>query len=1465
MDNNSSSANMLQDNHSSGNISSTTPVGCTKPILLPVDPQPLPPNTNTNTILKHTNNNDPPSAYDRSNVFSRITFHYIQSVISTGYRRAVTDTDTANMMPHSIRTASSYQRFERLWRRHLEKTRAKAKSKGAGVGGGGGGGGDERVSLLWVVVKMGGWMWIPIIFFMLMESTLEYAQPLLLDRLLRFIATYSVSSGSEELEAPEQVWVGVVLSLGLTAASIGASVGSAQFIQLATNLGISLQSALVSMVYQKSLRLSSGARRGGGSERSGRTSPEAAEVGSEASEESDKVAANSGASVGEIQNLMSVDVAAIQYGIIYLPLMISTPFEIVLGLYLLYAQLGLSSLAGLGIVLFMTPVQGWLARMLSVAKGVKMEVMDERIRVLTEMLSSMQVIKLYHWGLFFYRRIETLRAKEVKALKRVGAVMAWMSIMATSIPTLMGLLSFMVYALAGGPGHGRGYLSPQVVFVSLSLFGRLAVPIGRASRVISMVISLRVAAGRIQRFLMLEELDWAVVGALPESGEDRDQERDDASAIVIRDGVFSWTPAGTNFIAATTGNNEPAPVDNRKDFVSTLQDINLTILKGSLTAVVGRVGQGKSSLLSALIGEMYKQQGSVHVIGSVAFVSQQAWIQNGTIMDNILFGLPLDQERYDSVIQASCLQQDLEMLAAGDQTEIGERGINLSGGQKQRVSLARAAYQDADIYLLDDPLSAVDAHVDQHLWQNLIGPDGLLKDKTRILVTHGVHHLGRVDQIVIIKEGCIFGAGTYEQLLSAGSLTSQELSLSVETEAPAEGGDDLAVVAASAELSVGSVDANKKSDSVVDGAEIKDGQDGEGQLIQKEEYTHGGAGWKEFLSYAKAASYFLSFSSIGLFILSQAIQLGISIWLQRWTERTFENQLANLGLFLGVYAAMVVAYASSDVLVHYIVFVTSGLRAATLLHNNLLARIIRLPIHFFDSTPVGRIVNRFSTDQDTVDVLLPQALSDFYYYTFTVLGTLVIISFTLPIFIATLPFLFGFYVLIQVYYVRTSRAMTHVHAIARSPLFQHFNETLAGVSTIRAMRQEARFVQENARRTDRAANAYFVTTVASRWLHFRLECLGATVVLAASLLVVLETVRSKGAESGAALDGKAGLALNYALTATYGITFLVTSVTDLQNRLVSVERVKEYCEIPTEAPLKIEGVDKDLEDREWPREGGVAFRNYSTRYRQGMDLVLKKVSFEVLPGEKVGIVGRTGAGKSSLTLALFRIVEAANSQWARASYSSRATDMDKDTSQSAADNQLLTVEVEEDGGSIWIDGIDISTMGLEHLRQHLAIIPQDPTLFEGTLRENLDPFSRSTDAELWTALERAHLKTHISSLSGGLSYEVNSSGTNFSIGQRSLICLARALLQKSKILVLDEATAAVDVETDELIQRTIREEFKDRTILTIAHRIKTVMDSDKILVLEKGRVEEYGSPSELLKRKEGSLFYQLAKQAGEAK
>ncbi|KAF9303738.1 CD9 antigen, partial [Podila horticola] len=436
------------------------------------------------------------------------------------------------------------------------------------------------------------------------------------------------------------------------------------------------------------------------------------------------------------------------------------------------------------------------------------------------------------------------------------------------------------------------------------------------------------------------------------------------------------------------------------------------------------------------------------------------------------------------------------------------------------------------------------------------------------------------------------------------------------------------------------------------------------------------------------------------------------------------------------------------------------------------------------------------------------------------------------------------------YYIRSSRALKRIDSVSKSPIYQHFSETLAGVTTIRAMGANERFINDNAKKADLAASAYFAWVSSNRWLQVRLESLGGVVVLAAALFAVLSR-NSLGTES-------VGLALSYAMSVTLDITWLVRSYCDLQNQLVAVERVDEYALKNPEAPAE---TDVKLPEN-WPQAGRIEFRNYSTRYRQGLDLVVKDISFEVQPAEKVGIVGRTGAGKSSLTLALFRIIEAANSHWAKASHN--GTDADADPSKKDEIADLEKVEVEEDGGSIWIDGIDISTVGLRYLRQHLAIIPQDPTLFVGTIRENLDPFEELQDADLWEALERAHLKEHIASLAGGLSFKVSQNGDNFSVGQRSLICLARALLRKTKILVLDEATAAVDVETDELIQKTIRKEFKDRTILTIAHRIKTVMDSDKILVLEKGRVEEFENPETLLQRP-SSLFYSLAQQAGEIK
>ncbi|CAO3567298.1 unnamed protein product [Mortierella alpina] len=1401
---------------------------------------------------------DKPTAFDRANLFSRISFHFLQKVVSLGYRRPLQDQDIANMMPRHTRTLRSYEFVSAVWSRHVQKRKLAHRAP----------------SLLWIVFKAGGWAtWSSIVFFALTESAMDYVQPVMLDVILNYIASSST-------DATQTTSLGIILSIGLFITSLVASLATGQYYLRGTNLGIELKSGLTSMIYRKSLRLSPGARRE--------------------------------ATVGEITNHMSVDVERICHAVTLIPRAISAPVELALGIWLLYRQLGPSAFTGLGVVILAMPVQGFIGKVLNKAKDKKLEAMDGRVRLLTEVLSGIKIVKLYSWERSFQKKLETIREKELKYLKHIGTTMAFMLIMYTSLPSLMSLLSFVVYALLGGPGGTRGVMSAQVVFVSITLFNRLAKPIGTASSIVNQIISLNVAVRRVQGFLLQEEMDDAHLEYHETGYQDDDQAKSASEttllgrndthgagpehtrvrpALRIQDGTFSWNNQETTTTTTTTTalTTPVAPLEENELSTTTtaaaaaaaatvaapvvraaLRDINFTVPQGSLTVIMGRVGQGKSSLVSAIIGDMYAIQGRVQIYGRMAYVPQQAWIFNATVKDNILFGKEFNQELYDRIVMASGLEPDLKMLPAGDNTEIGEKGINLSGGQKQRVSLARAAYQDADIYLLDDPLSAVDAHVDQHLWQSLIGPKGLLKDKTRLLITHGIHHLSEVDQIAVIKDGVIDETGTYEDLMAAQGSFCQLINeyamseqkareeVAVEAESSASGVNNDAELPEESSKAAVISDRGAIVDSTVPApAELPEDEDGE--LIMEEKAAVGSVGFEVFRGYAQATTYF--FAALGPlgFALSQASQIGISIWLQNWASTENSGDQASVGTLLGVYAALVAMYILCDMSVNLVILVSGGIRAARILHRNLLQTVMRLPMSFFDTTPIGRIVNRFSSDMDNVDELVPFNFSDFYFFLSSVIGTLVVISFSVPIFMALIPFLIVFYLILQAYYIRSSRALKRLHSISKSPLYQHFGETLTGVSTIRAMRVHHQFILDNAIRSDRSSNAFFVFTIAARWLSARLELLGSIIVLATSLLAVLG--REKLGPS------MAGLALSYALNVTFSITYLVTSFTDLQNQLVSVERIQEYTAKKQEAPLDMPR-DEHLPES-WPSSGKIVFRQYSTRYRQGMDLVIKKISFEVQPSEKVGIVGRTGAGKSSLTLALFRIIEAANSHWAKASDNAADSDAELRTiaslhgdSTSHEASALDTVSVEEDGGSIEIDGVDIATVGLERLRQHLAIIPQDPTLFAGTVRDNLDPFNQATDPEVWEALERAHLKTYIASMPGGLSYEVSQNGDNFSVGQRSLICLARALLRKTKILILDEATAAVDVETDELIQKTIRLEFKDRTILTIAHRIKTVMDSDKILVLERGQVEEYDAPQVLLQNQ--GLFYSLAQQAGEA-
>ncbi|KAG0338569.1 Multidrug resistance-associated protein 1, partial [Podila humilis] len=635
------------------------------------------------------------------------------------------------------------------------------------------------------------------------------------------------------------------------------------------------------------------------------------------------------------------------------------------------------------------------------------------------------------------------------------------------------------------------------------------------------------------------------------------------------------------------------------------------------------------------------------------------------------------------------------------------------------------------------------------------------------------------------------------------------------------------------------------------------------ELVAAEKMEIGRVSWSVYNTYLRAASYRNGVLCLVLYVCLQSCQIGTNLWLEHWTSLR-DDESHSPAKFLGVYAAITAAFALMQYSVTYVIMVWAGVRATERLHDELLDSVLRLPMSFFDTTPLGRIVNRFSTDIFALDNFIPWSFMACLMSGFSVLGTIVVLATTTPVFLAMVPVLASAFVLIQLYYIRSSRSLKRLDSTSRSPVYQHFSETLVGVSTIRALGVNERFIAENERKATVSSNAFYSFQTTNRWLQVRLESLGAVVVLAAALFAVLYRTSLN--------PGMVGLALSYALTIQSDITMLIRSYGDLQNQLVSVERVKEYLHKNKEAPATVQDVDSHLPDQ-WPTTGRVEFRNYSTRYRQGLDLVIKNISFEVQPSEKMGIVGRTGAGKSSLTLALFRIVEAANSHWAKASHNETDVETVLTTASQEGKEQPLDLEKvvveekkeeeeEEDGGSIWIDGVDISTVGLKTLRQRLAIIPQEPTLFAGTIRQNLDPFDEFQDAELWEALERAHLKDHISTLAGGLSFVVSQNGDNFSVGQRSLICLARALLRKSKILILDEATAAVDVETDELIQKTIRKEFKDRTILTIAHRIKTIMDSDKILVLEKGHVQEFESPRTLLQNQD-SLFYKLAYQAGE--
>uniref|UniRef100_A0A8C6WQX4 ABC-type glutathione-S-conjugate transporter n=1 Tax=Neogobius melanostomus TaxID=47308 RepID=A0A8C6WQX4_9GOBI len=1058
---------------------------------------------------------------------------------------------------------------------------------------------------------------------------------------------------------------------------------------------------------------------------------------------------------GEVVNLMSVDAQRFMDLTTFLNMLWSAPIQIMLALYFLWQNLGPSVLAGVAVMILLIPLNAFIAMKTRAFQVEQMQYKDERIKLMNEILNGIKVLKLYAWEKSFIQKVLAIRQKELNVLRKTAILGALSTMAWTSAPFMVALTTFAVYVTV----DENNVLDAEKAFVSLSLFNILRFPLNMLPQVISSLVQASVSLKRIQSFLSHNELD-------PESVDKK------GPGTVIN-GMFTW-------------DRQDPPV---------LHSINMMVPQGSLLAVVGHVGCGKSSLISALLGEMEKTEGDVSVRGSVAYVPQQAWIQNASLRDNILFGKALDECKYRSVLEACALTPDLEVLPGGDMTEIGEKGINLSGGQRQRVSLARALYSDADVYLLDDPLSAVDSHVAKHIFDNLIGPEGALKGKTRILVTHGITFLPQVHNIMVMVEGRVSEMGSYQELLKQNGAFAEFLRNYTLEDIIEE--DEISIISADGEgMRCRSVKRSSCSQRKHMEAQEKKKPQEVDKLIQAETAETGKVKVTVYLEYAKAVGLVLSVVICLLYGCQSAAAIGANVWLSDWTNDAATNRTQErVNMRVGVYAALGIAQGIL-VMISSLTLYMGNVGAARKLHFNLVTNKLHTPQSFYDTTPIGRIINRFSKDVYVIDEALPATVLMFLGTFFVSLSTLIVIVSSTPIFAVVVVPLIFVYIFVQRFYVATSRQLKRLESVSRSPIYSHFSETITGSSVIRAYGRESAFVRMSDSKVDDNQKSYYRVL----WLGVRIEFIGNCIVLFAALFAVT------GKESLS--PGLVGLSVSYALQVTMSLNWMVRMTSDLENNIVAVERVKEYSETQTEAPWEIQ--DKKPPP-DWPTQGNVQFKDYSVRYREGLDLVLKNLSISVTGGEKIGIVGRTGAGKSSMTLCLF----------------------------------------------------DCELTGLYYQSEpQLCFTPraQEPVLFSGTLRMNLDPFDAYSDEEVWKVLQHAHLHKFVSNQPAQLLLECAEGGENLSMGQRQLVCLARALLRKSRILILDEATASIDLETDDLIQSTIRTQFEECTVFTIAHRLNTIMDYTRVLVLDKGKIAEFDTPTNLLSKR--GIFYGMAKDAG---
>lgn len=1171
-------------------------------------------------------------------------------------------------------------------------------------------------------------------------------------------------------------------------------------------------------------------------------------------------------SVGEVVNLCSSDGDRLFEAMYLGPMVVGGPFIFLVGSTYVTAVVGPVALAGCGVLLLLFITLGFTTAWMNKLRQKAVKFTEERVKNINEVLSSIKLIKMYAWEECFNKIVREVRSKERAVLYKTMLLQNFNIGLANVIPFIASIATVVLAVIAGRD------MTVSEVFTCVTLFNVIAFSLKVTPLSLKYIADASVAIDRIKVILQRTELEDYV--AVETSSPD--------IAVEMKEATLSWPREDAENVneGGIEGHDQEKLLNSNeiqlekfdeesgsRQLPPCLENITLTVTKGSMFGVCGSVGSGKSSLISAILGQMELTYGTVALKGLPAYGAQQAWIMNATIRDNITFGLPYEPTKYKRIVTACCLLPDFEILQSGDFTEVGERGMNLSGGQKQRISLARALYLDKDVYLFDDPLSAVDAHVGQSIFKNVFQNELKDKGKTVILVTHRMEYLPYCDTIALMKAGKLWEIGNHEDLFDRGEEYYTLYRTWSKQKQSEENREE------SGKLKPGH--DKDPLQEIINNLTEEDKIEG-GRLMTAEGKSEGKISWKVYRAYMEAAGGCLPvFVCMLLYMLFTCSQQFSIFWLSYMFKR---NQPANSGVFagnyttvstyvvnntvsgtsqfsnestevakpisansevsVGIYAAVTELVANStasgttefyrivdneDIYFHVKVLSLAvlgmllmtaikacvatflSLRASNVLHNKLFEKILHGTMEFFDTTPTGRILNRFQKDQDVLDTVTPYLSDVVLSFGFFMLSCIAFVGYVFPYFLGVVAIIAPLFLVGYFLFKGAVREMRRLDNITRSPLFSHIATTVNGIPTIRAYKRTDDFVSMFMKHMDVNTVPYYLYVSVTRWMVTRMDFLTLAIVGICSILVVVSQEWIPPAYAALALSSSLLMTLLFQITVRFSV--------ECEASLVSAERINDYI---TTVPVESTGSDLPSLRPKWPANGAIEFKNVCMRYRDGLPLVLNNVTFCIEPSEKIGIVGRTGSGKSSLGVSLFRLVQLAD-------------------------------------GEIVIDGINTADLSLRQLRSKLAIIPQDPVLFSGTLRFNLDPFSSYSDERIWEALEHTHLKDVITSLPKKLEAPVSEDGSNFSMGERQLMCLARALLRNNKILLLDEATASIDAETDRLVQGTINEHFANCTLITIAHRLHTVMTCDRVMVMDQGAVVEFDTPQTLSKNPNSHL------------